>query len=122
MNVINVTDDTIDQLIWKSDSLATGGAVAVVEFTDGTDRSISPEGRTKKRSERMSDLLDDLAGEYNEYKPLKFFRIDYLKNPITAVRFDVQSAPTLLFLQIEEVVGGNTKEWIKAKIDKKISS
>ncbi|MDB6141117.1 MAG: Thioredoxin [Pseudomonas sp.] len=118
MNVIDITDATFDAQVWKSSAIDKGGAVVVVEFSDGVK---APEGGSKKSSERMSDLMNEVATEYGEKVGLKMFRMNYKTNPDIAQRYDIQSAPTLLLLQVEELVGNPGKDALKAKIDKKLS-
>ncbi|MCF7531861.1 thioredoxin family protein [Pseudomonas petrae] len=117
MEVMTLTDENFDNDVWLSPSVDKGGALSVVLFTNGVKATGE---QPKKASEKASDLLAELATDYNDKVGLSFFEVDYRSNPQIATRFDIQSAPTFLFLQIEEVVGGNTKEWLKAKIDKKI--
>ncbi|PHX41175.1 hypothetical protein AO263_00355 [Pseudomonas sp. NZIPFR-PS5] len=118
MKVMTLTDVNFDKDVWLSPSVDKGGALSVVLFTNG----VKATGEQLKRSsEKASELLAELAADYNDKVGLSFFEVDYRSNPQTALRFDIQSAPTFLFLQIEEVVGSNTKEWLKAKIDEKIA-
>jgi hypothetical protein len=117
MKVMTLTDESFDKSVWLSGPVDKGGALSVVLFTNGVKANAE---QPKKSSEKASDLLAELATNYNDKVGLSFFEVDYRSNPQIATRFDIQSAPTFLFLQIEEVVGGNTKEWLKAKIDKKI--
>jgi len=117
MNVIDITDANFDPQVFESDAIDKGGVVVVVEFSDGVTAGA---GETKKRSEKMSDLMNEVATEYGSKTGLKMFRMNYLTNPETARRFDIQSAPTLLLLQVEELVGNPGKDILKAKIDKKL--
>jgi len=109
MDVTTLTDENFDQNVWLSRSITQGGAVSVVLFTDGI-----------KASERMSDVITKLAQDYKDKVGLKFFEVNFAANKQIATRYDIQSAPTLLLLQIEEVIGGYSKEDIKKKIDKKL--
>jgi hypothetical protein len=117
MEVMTLTDETFDKSVWLSAPVGKGGALSVVLFTNGLKAT---SGQKKKTSERTSELLSELATDYAEKVGLRFFEVDYLSNPQIAQRFDIQSAPTFLFLHIEEVVGGPEKESLKTKIDAKI--
>lgn len=117
MKVTTLTDESFDKNVWLSTSVDKGGALSVVLFTNGVKATGE---QTKKASERASDVLAELALDYNDKVGLSFYEVDYRSNTKTAARFDIESAPTFLFLQIEEVVGGITKESLKSKIDKKI--
>lgn|GEM_PF-2029695 len=117
MDVTTLTDENFDQNVWLSPSITQGGTVSVVLFTNGVKASGDEK---KKASERMSDVLTELAADYKEKVGLKFFEVNFAANKEIATRYDVQSAPTLLLLQIEEVIGGYIKEDIKKKIDKKL--
>jgi hypothetical protein len=117
MKVITLADENFDKDVWPSSSVDKGGALSVVLFTNGVKAA---EGQSKKSSEKASDLLAQVATDYNDKVGLRFFEVDYRSNPHTATRFDIQSAPTFLFLQIEEVVGGTVIEALKNKIDKKL--
>jgi hypothetical protein len=117
MKVMTLADENFDKDVWLSSSVDKGGALSVVLFTNGVKAA---EGQSKKSSEKASDLLAQVATDYNDKVGLRFFEVDYRSNPQTATRFDIQSAPTFLFLQIEEVVGGTVIEALKDKIDKKL--
>jgi thioredoxin-like negative regulator of GroEL len=117
MKVITLTDESFDSNVWLSPPVDKGGAVSVVLFTNGVKAQAD---QPKKASEKASDVHSQLAADYGDKVGLRFFEVDYRSNPNMAKRFDVQSAPTVLLLQIEEVVGGITNETLKAKIDKKV--
>ena len=117
MKVITLTDESFDSNVWLSPPVDKGGAVSVVLFTNGVKAQAE---QPKKASEKASEVLSQLAVDYGDKVGLSFFEVDYRSNPKIASRFDVQSAPTVLLLQIEEVIGGMIKEAMKLKIDKKL--
>ena len=85
-NIIEVTDATFSDVVEKSDRLT------VVDFWAtwcGPCRLIAP-------------ILDSLATQYAS--SLKVAKLDIDQNVRTTMRFNVRSAPTLLFFRNGEVV------------------
>ena len=85
-NIIEVTDATFSDVVEKSDRLT------VVDFWAtwcGPCRLIAP-------------ILDSLATQYAS--SLKVAKLDIDQNVRTTMRFNVRSAPTLLFFKNGEVV------------------
>ena len=67
----------------------------------------------------VSPILDELAKEYQG--KLKVVKVNVDDNQSTAMKFQVMSIPTLLFLkngqEVDKVVGALPKSALKTKID-----
>lgn len=67
----------------------------------------------------VSPIVDELAREYRS--ELKVLKVDVDENQTTAMRFQIMSIPTLLFLkngqEVDKIVGALPKNAIKSKID-----
>lgn len=100
--VIHATDSSFDQEIKTS-------VPVLVDFWAewcGPCRAVSP-------------IVDELAKEYQG--KLKVMKINVDDNQSTAMKFQVMSIPTLLFLkngqEVDKIIGALPKNQIKAKID-----
>lgn len=105
--VIEVTDKSFDQEV-KTPLLV------LVDFWAewcGPCRAVSP-------------LVDELAGEYQG--KLKVLKVNVDDNPSTAMRYQVMSIPTLLFLksgqEVDKIIGAYPKSTMKSKIDSLLGS
>ncbi len=71
----------------------------------------------------VSPIVDELAKEYQG--KLKVLKVNVDDNQSTALKFQVMSIPTLLFLkngkEVEKIVGALPKNHIKSKIDSLLS-
>jgi len=67
----------------------------------------------------VSPVIDELAGEYKG--KLKVLKVNVDDNQNTAMKFQVMSIPTILFLkngqEVDKVVGAMPKSSFKNKID-----
>lgn len=100
--VIQATDKSFDN------DIKTSGLVLVDFWAEwcGPCRAVSP-------------ILDELAGEYKD--KLKVIKVNVDDNQNTAMKFQVMSIPTILFLkngqEVDKVVGAMPKSSFKSKID-----
>jgi thioredoxin 1 len=67
----------------------------------------------------MKPVFEELSKEYED--SVKFVKVDTEKSPVLAEKFEVRGIPLLVFLkngeEIERIVGFNSKEDLKQKID-----
>ena len=91
-------------------SAAENAAVAFVDFNAtwcGPCRMVAP-------------IVDELAEEYDG--KVDFFSVDVDENSATAMKFGIQSIPTLVVLkngrEVSRVIGFRPKEALKDMIDK----
>lgn len=67
----------------------------------------------------MGPVIDELAGEYEGKVKVGKCNVD--DNPATAAKYGIMSIPTLIVFKdgevLEKMVGANSKDGIKAKID-----
>ena len=72
----------------------------------------------------LSPLIEELAKEYKG-KGIKIGKLNVDENPNTATQYHVMSIPTLLFFKngevVEQMVGVQTKEVLKKKIEEVMS-
>ncbi len=100
--VINATDKSFDN------ELKTSLLVLVDFWAEwcGPCRAVGP-------------IVDELAKEYQG--KLKVLKVNVDDNQSTAMRFQIMSIPTLLFLkngeEVDKIVGALPKSTIKSKID-----
>jgi len=100
--VIQATDKSFDN------DIKTGELVLVDFWAEwcGPCRAVSP-------------VIDELAGEYKG--KLKVLKVNVDDNQNTAMKFQVMSIPTILFLkngqEVDKVVGAMPKSSFKNKID-----
>lgn len=100
--VIQATDKSFDN------DIKTGELVLVDFWAEwcGPCRAVSP-------------VIDELAGEYKG--KLKVLKVNVDDNQNTAMKFQVMSIPTILFLkngqEVDKVVGAMPKSSFKSKID-----
>ena len=71
----------------------------------------------------VSPIVDELAKEYQGR--LKVLKVNVDDNQSTAMRYQIMSIPTLLFLknkeEVDKIVGALPKSTIKSKIDSLLS-
>ena len=104
---IDITDDTFDDEVVKSD------VPVIVDFWAewcGPCKIIAP-------------IVDDLAKEYEG--KVKFAKMDIDDNPKTPVTYGVRGIPTLLIFNnggpVDQIVGAVPKQVLKQRLDKAIS-
>ena len=72
----------------------------------------------------LSPLVEELAKEYAG-KGIAIGKLNVDENPTTATKYHVMSIPTLLFFKdgevVEQLVGVQTKEALKSKIEELMS-
>ena len=104
---INVTDDTFDEEVVKSDT-----PVLVDFWADwcAPCKVIAP-------------IVEELAGEYDG--KVKFAKLDVDSNPKVATTYGIRGIPTLLIFDggkaVDQVVGAVPKAVLKGRLEKAIA-
>lgn len=104
---LNITDDTFEQEVLKSDK------PVIVDFWAtwcGPCKMIAP-------------ILEEVAAEYSE--KVKVVKLDVDANNKTAGKYNIMSIPSLLFFKggemVDQVVGAIPKAQLTSRLDKVLS-